>query len=126
MPRNNEDKAILISLIAFGAFIAGVPLLFMLAAVWEAGFGFNRTTLVFMLAAFALVGVFVFWLKRGAVVVPPEPDPEVLKAKQLDFWGRLKWQYKQDFHYKVLGILGIVIAVLLAVGYVEYIEPLLK
>ena len=126
MAHNGEERAVVIALLVLGAFIAGVPLVFVLAAAWKAGFGFNRTTFVLVCAAVALVGVFAFWVKGGAVVVPSEPNPEVVKMMQLGFWERLKWQYKQEFPYKYIGMGLVFLGALLAIAYVEYIEPHLK
>ncbi len=45
---------------------------------------------------------------------------------QLGFWERLKWQYKQDWPYKYIGMGLVFLGILLAIAYVEYIEPHLK
>lgn len=126
MARNGEERATVIALLFLGALIAGVPLVFVLAAVWKAGFGFNRTTFVLVCAAVALVGVFALWAKGGAVVTPSEPNPEVAKMMQMGFWERLKWQYKQDWPYKYIGMALAFLTILFAIAYVEYIEPYLK
>ena len=126
MPHSNEEKAVFVSLVVLGAVIAGVPLLFVLAAAWKAGFGFNRTTIVLGLAAIALIGVFVLWLRGGAVIAPSEPNPEYVKARSLGFWGFLKWEAKRDLPYQLIGIGLFILGVLLAVAYVEYIEPYVK
>ena len=99
VPGNNKDKAIVIALVVLCALIACVPLLFVLAEAWKAGFRSNRTTVALVVAAIALVGVVALWLRGGAVVVPAEPDPEVPKAKPLDHWSRLGWLYKRDSPY---------------------------
>jgi hypothetical protein len=117
---------VVIALLALGALIAGVPLVFVLAVAWKAGFGFNRTTLVLVCVAIALVGAFVLWVKGGAVVTPSKPDPEIVRVRRLGFWEQLKWQYKQDFPYEIIGIGLVFLGVVLAIAYVEYIEPHLK
>jgi hypothetical protein len=124
--RNGEEKAVVIALLILGAFIAGVPLIFVLAAVWQAGFGFNRTTFVLVCAAVALVGVFAFWVKGGAVVTSSEPNPEVVRMMQLGFWERLEWKCKQDRPYTYIGMGIVFLGILLAIAYVEYIEHHLK
>lgn len=126
MARNREENATVIALLVLGTLIAGVPLVFVLAAAWKVGFGFNRTTFVLVCAAIALVGVFALWVKGGAVVTPSEPDPEVVRMMQLGFWERLKWQYKQDWPYKYIGMALAFFGILLGIAYVEYIEPYLK
>ena len=126
VPGNNKDKAIVIALVVLCALIACVPLLFVLAEAWKAGFRSNRTTVVLVVAAIALVGVVALWLRGGAVVVPPEPSPEVPKAKPLDHWSRVGWLYKRDSPYGLLGVLAAVVGVLFTIGYVKFIEPFLR
>lgn len=123
---SNKDKVTTLSLVVLGVFIAGVPFLHILALAWKAGFGLNRTTLVSVLSVIALVGVLVLWLKGGATAASSESESGSPRVDQLNFRGRVKWQYKQDFLYKLLGLLAIIVAVLLVIGYVEYIEPLVK
>ena len=126
MSNSNKDKVTTLSLVALGVFIAGVPFLHILAIAWKAGFGLNRTTLVSVLTVIALVGVLVLWLKGGTTTATSESELEQSRVDQLNFRGRVKWQYKRDFLYKLLGLLAVIVAVLLAIGYVEYIEPLVK
>ncbi len=126
MSNSDKNKIISILLVVLGIFIAGVPFLHILESAWKAGFGFNRTTLVSALFVVALIGVFVLWLKGGSAATPSELTSAPTRADQRHFWRRVKGQGKQDFLFKLLGLLAVIVAVLLVIGYVAYIEPTLK
>lgn len=126
MSNSDKNKIISILLVVLGIFIAGVPFLHILAAAWKAGLGFNRATLVSVLFVVALIGVLVLWLKGGSTATLSDSASAPPRADQANFWRRVKGQCKQDFLYKLLGLLAIIVAVLLVIGYVEYIEPTLK
>ena len=126
MSNSDKNKIISILLVVLGIFIAGVPFLHILASAWNAGFGFNRTTLVSVLFVVALTGVLALWLKGGSGATPSESASAPPRADQRHFWRRVEGQGKQDFLYKLIGLLAIIVAVLLVIGYVEYIEPTLK
>ena len=126
MSNSDKNKIISILLVVLGIFIAGVPFLHILASAWNAGFGFNRTTLVSVLFVVALTGVLALWLKGGSGATPSESASAPPRADQRHFWRRVEGQGKQDFLYKLIGLLAIIVAVLLVIGYVEYLEPTLK
>lgn len=112
------DRAAVILLIGL-ALVLVAPLLAILAftAYQGEGIGFNRLTFVFICATMALVGAFWIWVSGGKSETRYKAD------WNLSIWKSL-WSFSNPVSPPIwVGPLLLLIAVLIAFVFVDYIEP---
>lgn len=113
-----EERATVILLIVF-ALVLVVPLLGMLAftAYESARIGLYQPTFIFICATVALIGAFWIWVSGRKYETKRQAD------WNLSLWKSL-WSWSNPTEAPIwVGPLLLLIAVLLAFFYVEYIEP---